>query len=159
MVQDLRYLAGRMSKYAKALDLDVAAYKTEITLAVVAAVAADTPVDRGTARSNWLVGVNAAPGGTRAAYSPYLSRWKAPRGPGGNKGDTRNQAGVVWAANNVLRGLTPGGTVYIANNLPYIDPLNEGHSPQSSAGFIQRAIIRGRGAANARFKLKYMESI
>ena len=32
--------------------------------------------------------------------------------------------------------------VHITNNVPYIEALNEGHSPQEAAGFVQRAIAR-----------------
>lgn len=159
MAKDLRYLATRMPKYAKALGLDVLAYEQEISLSVIAALASDTPVDRGTARSNWQLTLGSAAMGVRAAFSPFASRWRAPYGSGGSKGETRNQAGVVWSASNTLKGRTADQAIYIANNLPYIEPLNEGHSPQSSAGFIQRAIIRGRGQANARFKMLNMEKV
>lgn len=34
-------------------------------------------------------------------------------------------------------------TIYISNNLPYIRPLNDGHSTQAPAGFVDAAIQRG----------------
>jgi hypothetical protein len=39
-----------------------------------------------------------------------------------------------------------GGSIFIANNLPYIVPLNNGHSQQAPMGFIQTAILNGIAA-------------
>lgn len=151
------FLASRMEKYSKAVGLDANRYVTDMSLAVLAAVAQDTPVDVGTAKSNWQLAVGAAPGGTRAAYSPFASRWRAPYGPGGSKGETRNQAGVVWSGTNALKARKTEQSVYIGNNSAYIDPLNEGHSPQSQPGYIQKAVVRGRALANSRFKFTNTE--
>jgi len=157
MVKDLLYLASRMEKYSKAVGADANQYTTDLSLAVLAAVAQDTPVDVGTAKSNWQLTVGAAAKGVRRAFSPFTSRWRRPYGQGGTKGETRNQAGVVWSGTNALKARKPDQPVYIVNNSPYIDPLNEGHSPQSQPGFVQRAVIRGRSTANSRFRFKNTE--
>lgn len=117
---------------------------SEMAIFAIAEVAGSTPVDVGTARSNWRLGLNREPGGTRAAFSPFPSRHRRPYGPGGTIGETRNRAGVVWASESAVRAKQPDDTVYIVNNLPYIRRLNEGWSSQAPAGFVQSGLQRAR---------------
>lgn len=148
-----------MPKYGDAIAADVGLLKNEITLAVVASVAKRTPVDVGTARSNWMVST-AISAATRAAFSPFLSRWRPPYGPGGSLSETRNQAGTVWSANGTVgRAAKAGEPLYISNNLPYIQRLNEGWSDQAPAGFVEIGITEGVNNAIQRFKFKNTESV
>lgn len=96
-------------------------------LAVDAALVMNTPVDTGRARSNWIASLNAP---SVAMVEP------------GQKPDT----GAAVASFKVT------DTAYIANNLPYIRRLNEGHSQQAPAGFVEMAVQSGVNAANKRFE-------
>lgn len=104
-------------------------------------LAKDTPVDVGTARSNWRIGISRPHIGRIKAYFPYPSRHRKPYGVGGSKGEGANLAGVVAQGTSRMATYTKG-SVYISNNLPYIGPLNRGHSKQTSPGFIPRAVYR-----------------
>jgi hypothetical protein len=86
-----------------------------------------TPVDTGWARANWLPSIGnpiTVPAGSRAAVTA---------GP--------QASGVAEVASQKPEALI-GKRVFIQNNVPYIQPLNFGHSKQAPSGFIQLAIGR-----------------
>jgi hypothetical protein len=74
-----------------------------------------TPVDTGRARANWIPSLNSP---SKAKVEP-------------------NQKIDV---SSVLATYKVKDTVFISNNLPYIRRLNEGHSKQAPAGFVDDAI-------------------
>lgn len=86
-----------------------------------AAVVRRTPVDTGRARGNWQIGTGSCPDGVIARID------KRPLGedPGyDEKGNARAFDGKQ-------------SVVYIANNLPYIEALEDGHSQaQAPAGMV-----------------------
>lgn len=148
-----------MAETALAIELDVNQLKGEIAIAVVADTAKLTPVDVGTARSNWQVGVGGPPQGVRPAYSPHASRWRPPyASPGANTSETQNQAGVVWSA---VANARKGGLadLYIANNSPYIGRLNQGHSNQAPAGFVETGISSGVMRSIKAFKFPNLSKV
>lgn len=115
-------------------------------------LAKDTPVDVATARSNWRISTNRHPHvGRIKAYSPYLSRHKKPYGTGGNKSETVNLNAVRQQGETRLKAYKYG-TIYITNNVPYIGPLNRGHSRQTASGFVQRAVLAA--VLKTKFKIK-----
>lgn len=148
-----------MPKYASAVGADVSSYEQEIALSVIAAVSKATPVDVGTARSNWQLSIGNLAIGVRAAFSPYASRWRKPHGPGGTIGETQNQAGVVWSAAAALKGRTEDQPIYITNNSPYIEVLNQGHSERAPAGFIEAGIQTGLASAVTLFRFTAIEKL
>lgn len=95
-------------------------------MAILQAVVVATPVDTGRARSNWQVGLGVGPQDQREPYDP-----------GG-----QNITQTVRAGQAIVDGHL-SGSIHIANNLPYINALNEGHSPQASAGFVERSVAAG----------------
>ena len=112
-------------------------------IAVDQTVVTATPVDEGTARSNWRVGINFAPSGTRKAFTP------------GSKGST--------AASNTAAAISEGvakisrfkkGEIHITNNLDYIGDLNDGKSAQAPANFVQTAAAAGQAVARKQKVLK-----
>ena len=76
-----------------------------------------TPVDTGRARSNWHLDVGA----------PTVQLVE----PGGD------------LPTDVSR-YTVNQTIFISNNVPYIRRLNEGHSKQAPAGFVEDAVNNAR---------------
>lgn len=95
----------------------------KVALAADQTVVMATPVDTGRARANWIAALNAASGDTVEA------------------GD-RSGAGALEQARGVVAGYDGDrdASIHITNNLPYIQPLNEGTSAQAPAGFVRRAI-------------------
>lgn len=74
-----------------------------------------TPVDTGRARANWLPTLNT---------------------PSKEKVDAGAPADIL----PVLGAYKITDTIFITNNLPYIQRLNDGYSKQAPAGFVEAAI-------------------
>lgn len=104
----------------------------------MAALAADqsvvmaTPVDKGRARSNWIVALGAP---SRDVIEPY-----AP-GADGSTGGANATAALAQGSATIAgySGLLHG-SIAISNNLPYIGRLNQGSSAQAPAGFVEKAV-------------------
>lgn len=91
-----------------------------------------TPVDKGRARSNWLVELDAP---RRDTIEPYVP------GEGGNTGGA-NASAALAQGGAVIGGYNGdhNTAIVISNNLPYIGPLNAGSSRQAPAGFVEKAV-------------------
>lgn len=95
-----------------------------ITLDLTAELIEVMPVDVGWAKAKWVPSLTPA------------------RGSAPSRGDvasaTAAQSAGVAA---IATGYTlDKGAVFVSNNVPYIQMLNDGHSEQEPAGFIERAI-------------------
>jgi hypothetical protein len=90
----------------------------------------------GRARANWQVGIGEAPAGV--------------------KDDVDATGGGTISAGRGIIGTANKGPVeiHITNNLPYIVPLNEGHSKQAPAGFVELAVT---AAIDGLSRMKVME--
>ena len=101
-----------------------------VTVDQVAVVA--TPVDTGRARSNWLVGLDAAPSGTRDPI------------------DTSGQAAIAEAQKAIAGfSVDRNSSIHVVNNLDYIQELDNGSSAQAPNGMSARAIAAGRSVLRA----------
>lgn len=108
-----RQLEPAVTKAVKKLVLDIAAD-----------LAAATPVDTGWAWNNWIPSLDSP------ALTAAGSRGAVDSGP--------RQRGIaqVATAEDLFR------MIYITNNVPYIEALNEGHSSQAPAGFVEEILNR-----------------
>nr|DAN15709.1 MAG TPA: tail component [Caudoviricetes sp.] len=97
----------------------------KVALAADQTITMATPVDTGRARANWQVGIGVVPTGT-VEYS------------GGGAGAAGYAIGAATNAVTTYKG-QPGG-IWLVNNLPYIQRLNEGWSAQAPAKFVEQAI-------------------
>jgi len=75
-----------------------------------------TPVDTGWARGSWHL--------TRDTVDLSIP-------PEPKKGET-----LPLPTADLKPSLALPSTIYVSNNIPYIDALNNGHSPQAPAGFV-----------------------
>jgi hypothetical protein len=114
-------------------------------------LAKDTPVDTGTARSNWRISIGRPMSGRIKAYSPFPSRYTPPYAGGGSKNETSNLNAVV-AQGKARLSKYKSGTIYISNTLGYIGPLDRGHSNQTTAGFVARAVAAAASKTGAKIK-------
>lgn len=104
-----------------------------------------TPVDEGTARSNWRVGIGASTTSVIKAYAPGKKLGLGERA----NADAAIAAG--FARINSVRGVSGRGgglktAIYITNNTEYIGNLsgkglNDGYSPQADPFFIEAALV------------------
>lgn len=88
-----------------------------LTLEALTRIVRRTPVDTGRARGNWQTSVGAPRGESVLATSKAI-------------------APVVASGSAALRDLEPFGVTFIANNLVYIEPLENGHSKQAPEGMV-----------------------
>lgn len=132
----LRIFAQRMRRHGAQVERNAGALVRRAALAVDATVVLATPVDTGRARSNWQANLSGPAQGTQDPYAP---------GVGGNTAGANTQA-ALDQARATIASHRPGQAIHITNNLDYIGKLNDGHSAQAPAGFVQTAVLRGLAA-------------
>jgi hypothetical protein len=160
MAKDLAYLSALMYRVGAAVQADVTNLQNGIAVSVHEFVEQATPVDVGTARSNWIVRLGNSFDFIYNAFSPHASRWHKPyANPGSDRSETENIEAARRQADAVLRGNTKGEPIYITNNLPYIAALNAGHSKQAPAGFVQSSVLSGTRSAVTLFRFTNIERL
>lgn len=123
--------------FAKYMDISsdlaniVKGERDKLFLKIDARVVLETPVLTGRARGNFQVGDDTSPSGTLP--EPVNPNAGAQRSL--NEGKTE------------IKKAKPYTELYLNNNLPYIEKLNEGGSPQAEEEYIDRIIEQevGRG--------------
>ena len=132
---DIGSLQVRIEAHTNALMKNVSVLTRNTARAILNRLATSTPVDEGTAVSNWQVSLSGPQFSRLPAYFP------------GNAGSTKgeNARAMLQAARAVIPGFYAGKgeTIYIGNPIPYIGKLNEGSSAQAPAGFVEAAILAG----------------
>lgn len=114
----------RLDKIAANIGVEVALVVKKLAFDIFADVVAGTPVDTGRAMNNWVMSLG----------TPDRSITDQ----GGSGGSI---AGAKQAeAASKLAAVTPFSTVWISNNLPYIQELEEGSSDQAPRGWVAAAI-------------------
>lgn len=93
-----------------------------IAINVTAELVERTPVDTGWASANWVPSVG-APSDVVAGSPDAVTT-------------TAREDGLAAVARYRLED----GPAFVSNNVPYIGRLNEGHSAQAPAGFVQQAV-------------------
>lgn len=107
------------TKFGDQVRIDHRTLCRRIALEIDQRLVLNTPVDTGRARSNWLASISA---------------------PRTDTVDVRGQAQAIADAAVVIQQAPEFPVIYLANNLPYIQRLNEGSSKQAPAGFVEGAI-------------------
>jgi hypothetical protein len=140
--RDLPTLGPRLAAIAECVAAASELTHRDTAIMCATHLAENTPIDVGTARSNWATRSGSPFSVTRKAYRPYQSRWGAPRGTGGAFGERGNVEGVTQQARAAMSRHGDGVPVIVSNNLPYIGALDSGRSPQASAGFVHRSVLQ-----------------
>jgi len=78
-----------------------------------------TPVDTGIARGGWLPSIDA---------------------PASGQGEKDRGGGKTLARVNAMVDQAPGNVFFLTNNVPYIRPLEYGHSAQAPQGMVRLAV-------------------
>lgn len=164
MADDLNQMGIRFGKLALAVQADINAHVVEVATRVMYELVQRTPVDVGTARSNWQLTLGSPGPRVVAAYRPFQSRWKPIPAAnyydrGGSRAETGNLRAVTTLAGRFLRIRKPDQTIYISNNLPYIERLADGWSRQSYAGEIFLGIQAGFAAAESTLRFRSVERV
>lgn len=119
--------------YARTLDANSDQLIRNTVVSIVQNLATSTPIDQGTAVSNWQVGVGSVPDDVRTAFVI------------GSHGSTasENMLQVIDEARRKMKNYKYGTSLDIVNNVPYLARLNDGWSAQAPAGFVEEAFLRG----------------
>lgn len=129
-------LARNMRDLKKSIPLQASNLAAKAALVITYELTGITPVDTSRALSNWQLRVNSP---ANRSIFPYYPGYK-----GSTKKISEQYADYV-ALQNVKNKL-PGQTIYITNNVEYVQDLNTGttHTNQESPGFVERAVLKGR---------------
>jgi hypothetical protein len=127
--------AKRIDRIAVLVESNVERAVKDCAHAVLRSAVEATPVDTGTAHSNWTPELDRAFEGVFPARVP---------GAGGSTA-ADNAAAAIEAGTPTIEAFDIGknGSIHITNNAPHIRPLNDGHSKQAPAGFVQIALMEG----------------
>ncbi|MFG1289469.1 HK97 gp10 family phage protein [Xanthobacter versatilis] len=127
--------AKRIDRIAVRVEGNVERAVKDCAGAVLRSVVENTPVDTGMARSNWTLELDRAFEGLFPARVP------------GEKGSTaeENATATIEAGTPTIEAfdIAANREIHITNNAPHIQPLNDGHSRQAPAGFVQMAVMEG----------------
>lgn len=115
---DLSRLTG---EYKERIDVVV----KKIAFDMFSKVIMRSPVDTGRFRNNWQVGINQIPSGVIGGIDKGVVNKK---GVGASK--AKDSAGT-----EIVR-VVGGDVIYLVNNLPYAERLEDGYSPQAEAGVM-----------------------
>jgi hypothetical protein len=103
----------------------------QLTLEVTANLRETTPRDTSWAASNWIPNIGTPIRETDGSRTGVSS--------------ARSEAGLAQVATKYRLVDEP---IFISNNVPYIQKLNNGHSKQAPAGFVQIARDRALNKVN-----------
>lgn len=89
-----------------------------MALQLFSSIVIRTPVDEGRARGNWQVTINSVANGTT---------------------EDRDKSGqrTITKGSQAIANRSGDQTLYFTNNLPYIEPLENGWSEQAPAGMVR----------------------
>ena len=119
---DIKGFERDLNKFAKSIGVKTEIAIKKIALQTFTGVVKKTPVDTGRARAGWVIGVE------QPRNSPFiLGEAKL------SASEIGSRAAIEIAS---LSRITPFSTVFISNNLPYIEVLEEGSSKQAPEGMV-----------------------
>ena len=130
---DLTKFSRRIQARADRIPHIADAIVRKAALAADQAVVTGTPVDVGRARSNWIVSLDQPASETIDAYYPGENR----------STESQNTQAALDQGEEVVKNYRGGvgQEIHITNNLEYIIPLNNGHSDQAPANFVELGVM------------------
>lgn len=126
--------AADLERYAIKTGRNVGKVFRGAVLQMSNAIIIKTPVDEGRARGNWQASIGK---------------------PKTGEIDREGESGAMSEAASIAQTVQIGQVFYLSNNLPYIQPLEEGSSTQAPAGMLavtvanfEKTVARLAGATN-----------
>jgi hypothetical protein len=131
---NLNDLADRLDKINAGINKAASDIAVKVAETIVADLAFHTPVDTSKALSNWRVSLNTPISGNIGPHYP------------GKFGSSQKLSAqeTIAEARLILKVKLPGEKIYITNNLPYIQLLNDGTHSKQPGAFVERALLLGR---------------
>lgn len=120
-------LSGDFSAKIESLKNGIDETINKAVLTLFEGVVKDTPADKGTAISNWRISTET----NNETYNAFVP------GASASTASVNIDATIALGKKSIPRQWSK---IYIINNLPYMVPLEYGHSQQISAGFIRKRV-------------------
>ena len=134
----IRRFEADIERFADLLDINVGLATRRVTLQVFTGLVQKTPVDTGRAKSNWGINQGApSPPPSHAVTEQEARSRRKSKTPANAASEDAKALAYASAAVSGIDGSAP---VHVTNNLPYITALNDGHSKQAPAGFVQTTV-------------------
>ena len=134
----------RMRIYGSQLGEAVNILGANAGIAIGISLVRDTPIDEGTAKSNWQASRTNPRTRTRDAYAS---------GKYGST-ETANEAAAIAHIVEQFKGRRKNQPIFLTNNLPYIAKLDSSYDtikrknppppPKYTSGFVRVALLKGR---------------
>lgn len=105
------------------------AFIQKLCLDIDSGLVKGTPVDTGTARSGWSVGINRA-----KASEPDSSK---------------DMNTILREHSDQIKSIEPGDKIFLSNNVDYIKHLDDGTSDQAPNGIVDKTLQRFPGIIKA----------
>lgn len=114
---------GDLKRFTDKAPEEVNQVKRSVSLELLSSVIRDTPVDKGRARGNWQTDLGQAKGSVI------------------ERDDESGSAATNEAAQEIGKSELDD-PIFMSNNLPYIEPLENGSSSQAPEGMVKRNFAR-----------------
>jgi len=141
---DLAGFAARMERKAAAVPRLFVPVLQGTAARVLEVLTANTPVDTGRARSNWLVSIATERDTVIEPHFPYPKETNPAK-----FAEEANQLAANQAGYDVLATMIDPETIYVQNSVDYIGTLNDGDSVQHPGNFVAEAVIEASVHAKA----------
>lgn len=113
----------------------------------------ETPVRTGLARSNWVATIGAPNSSTISPYKPGPP-W--PKRPNSGKGERANAQGARNQVDQVVdTWQLNSGTIFITNNVSYIEQINFGGSTNQAQNMLAKAVQSANASVLGLFKRSF----
>lgn len=107
-----------MARFAEKAGANADLVVRKVAIDVLSSVVVRTPVDTGRARGNWTMAIAAPDESTTENVD-------------------KTGAATIAVQSARVAGFKTGPSIFITNSLPYIQPLEDGHSTQAPAGMVK----------------------
>ena len=119
--------SGDIRRFNEKVEKAASAVFRGTALNLFAKVVKRTPVKTGRLRANWMSQINSAPSTTTEATD--------------KSGRT-----AIQSANSTTARAKLGDSIFLANNLPYAQAIEDGHSNQAPAGMVKVTVAEFKQA-------------
>lgn len=136
-----------LTEYARKKQVELKDVRKAYAFALYSSIVKKTPVDTGRARGNWNISVGSPDDSVDDKESYKSSHRKRQKENGGKA----HKKAIRWKFKNYDSLPEPNGdeSIFISNNLPYIQKLEYGSSNQAPAGMVLATLANNSAIFNA----------
>jgi hypothetical protein len=121
MPADVRSFNAKINAFAATVPKHANGIKAKLAMQLLERIVLMTPVDTGRARANWVAALD----------DPFI---------GIVTKNSKGGQGAISRGVRIIERVTGGQSIWISNNLPYIERLEHGYSGQAPGGMIAIAL-------------------